>query len=200
MKSYRRLAAVGSILIHLMVLVGLSVLFWKPAPQQRDQAVVELQWNVSPPRISTRPDRPYRNQRQPRPENVQPPVAALSDQAIVPRDSLLGEAQKESKPDPDRQFFGDTLYGILQEYPELKPVVLQQMLVQNIQAYDSLATVEKQIAEALAPYLEMSDAERAARANMKRFGYARNPYQAPAIPGNIPISAIVMYLVQLLTQ
>ncbi len=200
MKSYRRLAAVGSILIHLMVLVGLSVLLWKPAPLQREQVVVELEWRAFAPRISTRPDSPYRNQRQPRPQNVQPPVAARSGQAIVPRDSLLGEARKDSEPHPDRQFFGDTFYGILQKYPELKPIILQELLARNVQAYDSLAAVEKQIAEALAPYLDMSDAERAARANMKRFGYARNPYQAPAIPGNIPISAIVMYLVQLLTR
>jgi hypothetical protein len=133
--------------------------------------------------------------------NVQPPKELFSEQVIVPRDSLaMGEVLRESGVDVERQFFGDTLYSILQKYPQLKPVVLQQMLARGVEAYDSLATLRQQIAQALAPYIEMSDAERAARANMKRFGYARNPHHVQAIPDNIPISAIVMYLIQLLTQ
>lgn len=200
MKTIRRAAAIGSILIHLALLGVLNLLVWKPMPQQREQAVVELDWAAARPSSTARAEDSRRNQGPPRPRKVQPPATALSGQASVPQDSLLVQTQKDSEPDFERQFFGDSLYSILQRYPELKPMVLQELLVRNVQAYDSLAAVKRVIAEALAPYREMSDAERAARANMKRFGYAQNPNQAPAIPGNIPIGAIMMYLIQLLTR
>jgi hypothetical protein len=198
--TLRRRAAIGSILIHLVLLGVLSLIVWKPMPQQHEQVVVELDWAAARPSGTARAEDSRRNQGASRPQKVRPPETALSGQTIVAQDSLLVEAQKDSEPDPERQFFGDSLYTILRRYPELKPIILQELLVRNVQAYDSLAAVKRVIAEALAPYLEMSDAERAARANMKRFGYAQNPYQAPAIPGNIPIGAIVMYLLQLLTR
>ncbi len=200
MNTIRRHATIGSVLIHLVLLGVLSLLVEKPMPRQHEQVVVELDWATARPSSTARAEDSRRNQGASRARKVQPPEAALTGQPSVPRDSLFVETQDDVEPDPVRQFFGDSLYTILQQYPELKPIILQELLVQNVQAYDSLAAVKRVIADALAPYLEMSDAERAARANMKRFGYAQNPYQAPAIPGNIPIGAIMMFLIQLLTR
>lgn len=205
MKSYRWLAAVGSILIHLVLLGGLRSLLWQSPPPVRNEVELLVEFGslaqkkvefVRQPLVRKQP----RKQLIPRPAS--PVVVSPGQvQVIVPRDSLLAEEfLRDSVADAERQFFGDTLYGILQKYPGLKPALLQELLVQHVPAYDSLATLRKQIAEALAPYLEMSDAERAARANMKRFGSAQNPHHVQAIPGNIPISAMIMYLIQLLTQ
>lgn len=203
MKSYRRLAAVGSILTHLLVLAVLGLLSWQPSPSVREEVEVLVEFGPFAEKSIESVPRPLAR-RQPSEQPIfrpASPVAVGPGQVIVPRDSLLAEKfLRDSVVDAERQFFGDTLYGILQKYPELKSAILQELLVQHVPAYDSLATLRKQIAEALAPYLEMSDAERAARANMKRFGTAQNPHHVQAIPGNIPITAIIMYLIQLLTQ
>lgn len=201
MTSSRRLAAVGSILIHLLLLAGLSLLVWQPLRPVRDEVELLLEFrsqaqkNVEP---ASRPHGKRQSRKMVIPKST-PPVVASPGQAIAPRDSLLfEEPPRGTVDDAARQFFGDSLYGILQKYPGLKSLVLQELLVRQVPAYDSLATLRKQIAEALAPYLDMSDAERSARANMKRFGTAHNPLQAPAIPGNIPISAIILFLIDML--
>lgn len=201
MKSYRRLAAVGSILTHLLVLAVLGLLSWQPSPSVREEVEVLVEFgSFAEKSIESAPRPPARKQPRKQPiSRPASPVAVGPGQVIVPSDSLLAEEfLRDPVADAERQFFGDTLYGILQKYPELRPVVLQELLVQHVPAYDSLATLRKQIAEALAPYLEMSDAERAARANMKRFGTAHNPFQPPGIPGNIPISAIILFLMNML--
>lgn len=130
----------------------------------------------------------------------QPIASDIKGVETVPERSLVEEPAREEFEDIEKNFFGDSLYSILQEHPELKPLVLGQMLVQHVPAKDSLETIREQIAQALKPYAEMSEGERVARANMKRFGTARNPYQAQAIPGNIPISDIIRFLIQLLSK
>lgn len=200
MKSYRRYAAVVSILAHAVALGGLSLILWQPVPKQSEDVIVYLEPPPGAPKVGL--TIPRRQQaRASHTAETQPLVATQRVQAVAPREPLLAEAiQADTLTNPERQFLGDTLYSILQNYPQLKPTLLKQLIIQNVRAYDSLAIVERQIAEALAPYLEMSEAELAARSNMKRFGYAHNPHHVQAIPGNIPISAILFYLIHFFTQ
>lgn len=207
MKTYRRVAAAVSILVHaLLLLVVGRLILWNPLPMESGDAIVYLELRPPAPlkSIERVPKASIGKQSKARritKEIVNLPAVTSPEQAVVLRDSLvIDEAKKEEPLNPERQFFGDTLYSILQEHPELKPLVLGQMLVHYVPTRDSLETIREQIADALKPYAEMSDAERAARANMKRFGTARNPYQAPAIPNNIPISDIIRFLIQLLSK
>jgi hypothetical protein len=125
------------------------------------------------------------------------PTAVNSGNVVISSDSVSGSGLQSAEPGGvEREFFGESLYDILKEHPELKTLVLQQMLVARIETpKDSLAELRQQIALALVPFAGKTDIERAARANMKRFGSATNPYQAHMIPNNIPISEIIFFLI-----
>ncbi|MGH2567205.1 MAG: hypothetical protein ACRDGA_02620 [Bacteroidota bacterium] len=197
--TYRAYAIGFSIVAHALVLLVGKFLFIESKMGRQEFVIVDFSRREQPPSVpptiirkQSRAGERKGGGQQIVPEKTQP----VEIPAISPDQPAEVSEQEVIK----RALFGDSLYAIVTEFPQLKPLVLKQMLVQNVQAYDSLETLRQQIALALAPYLDMSDAERAARANMKRFGYAHNPYQAQAIPGNIPISDIILFLIRLITR
>jgi len=197
--KYRAHAVWLSVVLHALVLVVARFLVLQQITVAPEYVTVEIvrpgEQPVSAPLAERQPTaakRPIERRSITRPTVQLPPPA---DVPVLSPDEPVALNELELI---DRAFFGDSLYTIIKANPNLRPAVLRQMLVENVPATDSLETLRKQLAEAMLPYINMSEPERQARFHMKLFGTPTNPMRPGPIPGNIPISDILILLIQLL--
>jgi len=199
--TYRAYAVWYSLVVHAFVLVVARFLTVQPELVVPEFVTIDIQSHTraipSAPLVEEK--QPVVSKQETGTQNAVPlseplPLPPVDVPAVTPEEpAAMSELEMI-----DRVFFGDSLYAIVKAAPHLRHLVLRQMLVENVPTTDTLAVLRKQLAEAMLPYINMSEVERQARFHMKVFGTATNPMRPGPIPGNIPITDILRALIELL--
>ncbi|MCI0707833.1 MAG: hypothetical protein L0Y80_10165 [Ignavibacteriae bacterium] len=200
-RTYRAWAIGFSVIVHVVVLMVASLLIIDRESKTPEYITIEIlrrdEQPLSVPKSEPAPAGRSR-QRTAKPKAIMPRIELPPPPADVPVLSPDEPVAVNELELIDRAFFGDSLYAIIKAAPHLKPLVLRNMLTENVPTTDTLETLRKQLAEAMQPYINMSDAERQARFHMKLFGSPTNPMRPGSVPGNIPITDIIRAIIELL--
>ena len=199
--TYRAYAVWCSIVVHILVLVVARFLTVQPELVVPEFVTIDIQAHTRelPPASQAEDKQPVESKQDTGSRDAVSPSEPLPLPPVdVPAITPVEPAAMSELEMIDRVFFGDSLYAIVKAAPHLRSLVLRQMLVENVPTTDTLAVLRKQLAEAMLPYINMSEAERQARFHMKVFGTATNPMRPGPIPGNIPITDILRALIELL--